>query len=731
MSTPRFRILLIAVLLVVNVSSFCQSLEWAPDGNSYYRVDDNQIVQFTLPANERKVIASREQLTPQGGSPLKIEWFGFAADRKKLLLYTNSQKVWRIKTRGDYFIFDVATKSLRQLGKGLPASSLMFAKISPDGNKVAYVSNYNLYVEDQSGVITPLTKDGNRKFINGTFDWVYEEEFACRDGFRWSPDGRSLAYWQIDARGTRDHYLINNTDSVYSKVIPVEYPKVGEKPSACRIGVINIETGKTTWMKIDGDPRENYIVRMEFIPSSNEFIVQQLNRKQNESKLIRCNASTGDAKVIYHEKDNAWVDVYTPASSENAYNVDFKHNIDWLAGGKEFLWSSEKDGWRHLYRVSTNGEKEILVTKGPYDMIALKAIDEMNGFVYFLASPDNATQKYLYRTKLDGKGTAEKISPAGLDGTHNYQIGANAKFAQHTFNNHYTKPVGEWISLPAHKPLNEKDNIQTKLPRAREEKVTEFFKIKTEEGVEMDGWMVKPANFDPSKKYPVVFYVYTEPWGQNVTDTYNTSNNFMYAGDMRQDGYVYISIDNRGTPAPKGSQWRKIIYRKVGLINIRDQALAAKEILKWSFIDPARVAVWGWSGGGSATLNLMFQYPEIYKTGIAVAAVSNQLTYDNIYQERYMGLPQENMDDFIKGSPLTYAKNLQGKLLYIHGTGDDNVHYANAEMLVNELIKYNKQFRFMAYPNRTHSISEGEGTSEHLSTLYTEFLRENCPPGGR
>jgi dipeptidyl-peptidase-4 len=245
----------------------------------------------------------------------------------------------------------------------------------------------------------------------------------------------------------------------------------------------------------------------------------------------------------------------------------------------------------------------------------------------------------------------------------------------------------------------------------------------------MDGWMVKPVNFDSTKKYPVVFYVYTEPAEATVKDSYGSSRNFLYLGDMAKDGYIYISLDNRGTPAPKGAVWRKSIYQKIGEINIHDQAMAAKEILKWNFVDPERVAVWGWSGGGSATLNLMFQYPEIYKTGIAIAAVANELTYDNIYQERYMGLPQENMEAYVKGSPITYAKNLKGSLLYIHGTGDDNVHYQNAEMLVNELIKYNKQFQFMAYPNRTHSISEGEGTFLHLATLYTAYLRKNCPPG--
>jgi dipeptidyl-peptidase-4 len=247
----------------------------------------------------------------------------------------------------------------------------------------------------------------------------------------------------------------------------------------------------------------------------------------------------------------------------------------------------------------------------------------------------------------------------------------------------------------------------------------------------MDGWMVKPLNFDSTKKYPVVFYVYTEPWGQNVRDQYGADNNFLYRGNMAEDGYIYISIDNRGTPVPKGREWRKVIYRKIGQLNIRDQAMAAKEVLKWPFVDTSRIAVWGWSGGGSATLNLMFQFPDIYKTGIAIAAVGSIFTYDNIYQERYMGLPQENRQDYINGSPVSHARDLKGNLLYIHGTGDDNVHYQNAELLINELIKYNKQFQFMPYPNRTHSISEGAGTFDHLTTLYTTYLREHCAPGPR
>jgi dipeptidyl-peptidase 4 len=728
------RILICIILIsVCSINLVAQQIKWSADGNSYYRLEQNEINQYTLPDRKKVVLASKQQLTPAGeNEPLKISNYSFSDDQKKVLLFTNTQRVWRLNTKGDYWVLDLSNGSLKQVGKNRPPSTMMFAKFSPDGARVAYVSEYNIYVEDISaGNAKALTTDGNRKFINGTFDWVYEEEFYCRDGFRWSPDSKSIAFFQVDARKTRDYYMVNFTDSVYSRIIPVEYPKVGEDPSAVRIGVVNIDNGIKRWMNIPGDPVQNYLVRAEYIPNTNDLIVQQLNRKQNESKLIRINATTGASTVIFSETDPAaWVEV-DAVSSDNPYAVDYRHRIDWLANGQEFLWSSEKDGWAHLYRISIDGKKQTLLTPGNFDVISLKRIDEITGFVYYIASPNNATQKYLYKTKLDGKGKNELVTPAGLAGTHSYSISTNGKFAQHSFSNVQTPPASEWITLPGHKPFTESESIQAKLPKVKDKNAPEFFKVKTIDGIEMDGWVVKPDNFDATKKYPIVFYVYTEPAGANAVDSYGAANNFLYNGDMRKDGYIYVTVDNRGTPVPKGTAWRKSVYRKIGLVNIRDQAMAAKEILKWNYVDTARVAVWGWSGGASATLNLLFQYPQIYKTGISVAAVANQLTYDNIYQERYMGLPQENMEDFVKGSPVTYAKNLRGNLLYIHGTGDDNVHYSNAEMLINELIKYNKQFQFMPYPNRTHGISEGEGTGEHLSTLYTNYLRQYCPPGGR
>ncbi len=727
-------VLTVYFLLFLAHFTFAQSLKWSRDGNVFYQIEKNELVLYQLPTESKSIILTNQDLVPkEENSPLALTDFYFSPDEKKILLYANAQRVWRINTKGDYWLYDLATKTLKQLGKSLPRASLMFAKFSPDASKVAYVSEYNLYVEDlNTGEVRQLTTDGNRKFINGTFDWAYEEEFFCRDGFRWSPDGKSLAYWQIDATEIDDFLMINYVDSVYSTAIPVEYPKVGKSPSACRIGIIDINTAKTTWLNIEGDKRQHYLVRLDWLPSGKEVMVQQLNRKQNESKIYLCDAETGNSKVIYVEKDEAWVDFGSPDDSDNAYYVDFKHQFHFLPNSKEFLWLSEKDGWRHLYRITQDGEKETLITKGNYDVMGIKHIDEKNNWVYFLASPTNATQAYLYRTRLDGKGNLEMLTPANQAGTHNYHISPNGIWAVHTFSNTYIPPSKEIVNLTTQKPINKANSIENKIKSIdKSTNRVEFFKITTSEGVEMDGWMVKPSNFDLNKKYPVVFYVYSEPAAQTVTDTYGIGYNFLYQGDMTEDGYIYISLDGRGTPAPKGRAWRKAIYRKIGIVNIKDQALAAKEILQWNFIDPERVAVWGWSGGGSATLNLLFQYPDIYKTGIAIAAVANQLTYDNIYQERYMGLPQENFQDFIQGSPITHAKHLRGNLLYIHGTHDDNVHYQNAEMLVNELIKHNKQFQFMAYPNRSHGLAEGEGTFEHLSTLFTNYLRTYCPAGGK
>lgn len=735
------------VLLFCFVGGYSQPgstlLKWASEGNAFYKVSSGAIVRVDLPESRETVIVPTDALRPVGhGRALPVRDFSFSADGKKVLIYTNAKRVWRYDTRGDYWVLDRGSRQLVQVGRSQPASSLLFAKFSPDGTKVAYCCQHNVYVEDlATGVSKCLTStEGTPKLINGTFDWAYEEELDCRDGFRWSPDGKHIAYWQMDANQIKDYLMLNTTDSTYPFVVPVEYPVAGQSPSPYRIGVVDVVSGVNKWMDLPGDAHQTYLPRMEWAANSTELILQQLNRKQNESQLFLGDVATGRTTPIYDEKDSAYIDC------KDVWQDGVIAGWDWISGGKEFLWVTEKDGWRHVYRVSRDGRKETLVTKGNYDVLGLSRIDEKGGWLYFMASPGNATQKYLYRTRLDGRSGPERLTPATESGTHEYDLSPDGRFALHTYSNANMDERQEMVGLPGHASLARAvsgasgGGKEAPAPGGGQGtgesgvaagKKVEFFKIKTVDGVEMDGWMVKPVPFDPSKKYPVVFYVYGEPAAQTVLDEYGVGNNNLYTGDMAADGYIYLSVDNRGTPAPKGRAWRKSIYRQIGRINIRDQAMAAKEILKWPFVDSSRVAVWGWSGGGSSTLNLLFQYPEIYKTGISVAAVGNQLSYDNIYQERYMGLPQENAEDFVAGSPITYAKNLRGNLLYIHGTGDDNVHYQNAERLLNALIAAGKVFQFMAYPNRSHGIFEGDGTREHLAKLYTDFLRRNCPGGGR
>lgn len=696
--------------------SNAQKLKWTTDNSGYYTLEKGEIIKYNLPDFTRTKVIDATQLTPKKSEkPLEIKDFEFSKNQKLVLIYTNSKKVWRRETRGDYWLFNTETNELHQIGKDKPESSLMFAKLSPDNNSIAYVSNHNLYVEDVSSrKITPLTKDGTDRLINGTFDWAYEEEFDCRDGFRWSPDGKNIAFWQIDATKIKNFLLINNTDSIYSYTIPIEYPKAGEDPSSCKVGVVNISTLQTTWMNVPGDTKQHYIPLMQWVPDGSSILIEQLNRKQNQANLYFCNPKTGDVKSIYEEKNSSWIDIL-PTQNEG---------WKWINNNKEFLALSEKDGWRHLYRIDKNG-KETLITKGKYDIISLEAIDEKNDVAYFLASPENATQQYLYKIALNGKGKLTKVSPSDEIGTHNYTLTPDTKYAKHTFSNHKNQQVSEWVSLPEHKTIKEISSNKT--PSGN----VEMIQITTADNVTLDGWMIKPTNFDETKKYPVLFYVYTEPASSTVRDAAGYASTFLYNGDIAADGYIQISLDGRGTPVPKGAAWRKAIYQNIGILNVRDQAMATKEIMKWPFVDTDRIAVWGWSGGGSTTLNLLFQYPEIYKTGIAIASVPNQLLYDNIYQERYMGLPQENKEPFIKGSPITHANKLQGNLLLIHGTGDDNVHYQGAEMLVNELIKNGKYFEMMSYPNRTHSINEGEGTTAHLSQLFTKYLNEHCPGGGK
>lgn len=696
-------------------------VRWMKDNIGYSTLERNpnlpgmDIVRYSARTGERAVIVSADKLIPQGEqSPLVIADYEWSTDNTRLLIFTNTRKVWRYHTRGDYWVLDLASGRLKRLGRTRPTASLMFAKFAPDGTRVGYVSELNIYVEDlTTDEIIPVTTDGGGNIINGTFDWVYEEELDCRDGFRWSPDGKHIAYWRSDTEGVGTFYLINNVDSIYSRPIPLPYPKVGTILSSVKVGVVPANGGKTRWFDIPGDPRNNYLARMDFIPRSNEVMIQQLNRAQNQNKVWIGNIETMEVRNILTEKDEAFLDIHD--------------NIRWLDNERYFTWSSERDGWLHLYKVSRDGKTIAPVTGGEFDVISISCIDPKGGYVYYIASPDDFTRRYLYRSKLNGKGKPERITPVGFAGHNAYQMSDDARWAIHTFQNTETPPAISVVSLPDHKQvrvLEDNRELKQKFDALGLSK-KEFIKVDIGDVV-LDAWMVKPKGFDPAKKYPLLIYVYGEPASSTVQDNWGGGD--LWHRYMAQEGYVVISIDNRGTKVPRGRAWRKSIYGQIGILASEDQHKAARAILDtYRFIDPERIGMWGWSGGGQMTLNCMFRYPDMYKVGLAVAFVSDQRLYDATYQERYMGLLQDNLKGYRDGSPITHAKNLRGELMIIHGTADDNVHYQSFEMLINELIRHNKLFYMMSYPMRAHGINERENTSYHLRQMMERFWKSKLP----
>jgi dipeptidyl-peptidase-4 len=674
----------------------------------------NEIILYDIISGSKKTLVSAKQLIPSGlVKPLSIYNYTWSDDNKNLLIYTNTKKVWRQNTKGDYWVLNIATGMLSQIGKTLPSASLMFAKFSPNGKEIAYVSNLNIYKENlATHTITQISFDGGGDIINGTFDWVYEEELDDRDGFRWSSDSKEIAYWQSNTKGVGTFYLINNVDSNYSKPIPLPYPKVGTPNSAVKLGVVSANGGKTRWLNLPGDPRNNYIARMDYVPGKNELIIQQLNRLQNTNRVWIANTNSLALTNIYTDTDEAFLNIHD--------------NIVWLENSNAFTWTSEKDGWLHLYKISKDGKTVSLITKGNFDVVNINYIDTTNGYVYYIASPENYLQRYLYRSKLDGTGNAERVTPTNLTGQNSYQLSSDAKYAIHVFENAQTPKRYSLISLPDHHEIKllEDNAILKNNIAALGLRPKEFFKVDIGEVV-FDAWVIKPINFDPQKKYPTIFHVYGEPASSTVQDNWGTGDNLWHQY-LANQGYIIISVDNRGTKVPRGRAWRKSIYRQIGLLAADDQAKAAQKICSlFPFVDASRLGIWGWSGGGQMSLHSIFRHGDVFKTAIAVSFVSQQTLYDNIYQERYMGLPTDNVEGYREGSPVTHAKKLQGNLLIIHGTADDNVHYQNFELLVNELVKNNKLFSMMSYPMRDHSISQRENTTLHMRRTMEQFWKKN------
>ena len=691
---------------------------WIDNGSRYVTIDQAGLTAHDTASGATTLLATAAELGPAGA----IAAASFSSDASQVLLFTNTRKVWRLNTRGDYWVLDLRTHRLRQIGRDAQPSTLMFAKFSPDGSRVAYVRQQNLYVEEvASGRVTPLISGGGRDIVSGTSDWVNEEELFIRDAFKWSPDGRQIAYLQFDTSGVGRFTLINNTDALYPTVTEFPYPKVGTKNSAVRLGVVQARGGATRWMGVPGDQREHYIPRFEWIDSTT-LALQHVVRRQNEGELLLANSGTGAITTVYRDTSKTWLDATDPVV------MDPVRTAFWLRNGSLFTWISDKDGWRHVYTVSREGRQETLVTRFEGDAIRLIAADPARDVLYFIASPDNATQRYLYAASVKD-GAVMRVTPAGLRGTHTYDISPDGRWAFDTYSRADAPPRTDLVTLPDHRIVRTLVNNDALARRAAPllKQPTEFTKVTIEGGVTLDALVVKPSDFVPSRKYPALVYVYSEPADTLVDDQWATINLAFRA--IADEGYVILMFDNRGTPAPRGAAWRKAIYGAIGDLNAREQAAAVTQFAKeHPYVDASRVAIYGHSGGGSATLQAMFKFPDVYRVGIASAPVPDQRLYDTIYQERYMGLPEDNPEGFRRGSSINFAEGLRGDLLLMHGTGDDNVHVQNTERLVNRLIELGKNFDEVLYPNRTHALSEGPGTTLHRWRTITRYLFEHLPP---
>ncbi len=697
---------------------------WLADGSGYTTLEDTadfkdrkDIIHYDPATGDRAVLVAASQLVPEGAErPLAIDDYQWSEDGRKLLIFTNGQRVWRRNTRGDYWLLERESGSLRQLGGDVEPTTMMFAKLSPAGDRVAWVdfSEKDIFVQDlETLAVSRLTTGSSQTVINGTSDWVYEEEFGLRDGFRWSPDGRHIAYWQFDTEGVPVFQIINNTDTIYPELTSIQYPKVGQTNSACRVGVVETSGGETTWFEPEGDPRDHYIPKMEWAGDSNEVMLIRLNRLQNTAEVILGDVRTGSVRTVFADTDEAWVDMR-------------RSPPEWFDGGRWFTWLSERDGWRHLYLVSRTGDEVRLVTPGDYDVLGLEKLDVAGGWAYISASPTEPTRRFLFRVPLDGTGKLERLTPADAQGSHVYQISDDARWAIHTWSSYERVPETDLVSLPDHahrRILEANTGVQTAVDVLAKMPV-ETFRVDIGHGVGLDGWCIKPPDFDPGKRYPLLIYVYGEPASQTVRDRWGGDTQLWHLL-LAQRGVIVASLDNRGTPAPRGRAWRKAVYRQIGILASADQAAGLRAMLaSRPYIDRRRVGIWGWSGGGSMTLERPLPLP-----GALLPRDGHRL------HQRPEGL-RHHLPGALYGSSGRQRRRLhqwvshhlcdqlEGDLLLVHGTGDDNCHYQSFELLVNELIRHNKQFTMMSYPNRTHGISEGENTTLHLFTLLTRFLEQ-------
>ena len=684
-------------------------VRWMGDGRHYTVLErDDQgrtdLYQVDAASGTRQLLVSGTQLIPPGESQaVAIDSYAFSSDNSKLLIATNRQRIWRRSSKAIYYAWDFAASVLTPVSTH--PGYQQYAKFSPDANRVAFVRDNNIFVTElATGEEKALTQDGSDDILNGTADWVYEEELSLADAFRWSLDGTRIAFWRFDQSKIETFYLIDEL-TTYPELEPIRYPKAGTANSEVRLGVVEIASGKTTWIDTGAQDEDHYIARMDFAGSPDEIWFQRLNRHQNQMQLMIADVHSGTSRFVMTDRNNAWLDIHEPL---------------WIKQGGEFVYLSDRAGFKQLYLYRRDGSEIRKITKGNWDVLGTYGVDEKKGVVYFTGAADGPLVRPLYSIGLDGNGF-KRIS--GAKGTHRIDFDPTFTYYIDTYSEAGVPPVQTLRKANGDAVRTLADNAEL---RRRVEALglnrPEFTKVTLQDGLELNAWLIKPPDFDPAKQYPLLMYVYGGPGSQTVTDSWG-GDRYLWHQLLAREGYLVASVDNRGTGA-RGADFQKITYLRLGKFESFDQIASAKHFAGLPYVDGSRIGIWGWSYGGYMAALTMFRGGGVFRAAISVAPVTDWRLYDTIYTERYMRTPEENPEGYKESAPLTYAKELTGRFLLVHGTGDDNVHAQNSYQLIRLLEDSNKQFDLRLYPNKRHGI-RGPETRVNLFTLMTEFVKEN------
>ncbi|MBW1612379.1 MAG: DPP IV N-terminal domain-containing protein [Deltaproteobacteria bacterium] len=661
---------------------------------------EQMLVAYDNAGANRKVIVSTSQFaTPEDNGPFRINSFTLSQDGKRILI--SAEGTDGRENQPVYWLL------ARESGKLQKVKAGRNSIISPDGQNILFSDNGNLFVYSlQNNFTTELTSDGDPGSL------TYGQA-------AWSPDGKRIVFVQSDVSRVRLRSMLVPSDPSYPGVRELRFARVGGTIAGLKVGIVDINGKKTIWLPVPIPSEGYYLGQVSWAGNSSEVLVEKLSRFRDKREILLASVDNGCMKTIFKETDPAWVVA--------SYGTNL--GLEWFNDYDNFLIISEKNGWRHAYTCSRDGMKQIDITPGEFDIIERVAVDKSEGWFYFSASPKNGTQSYLFRARLNGKGKPQRLTPVDQPGYHLYDISPDSQYAFHTFSSANIPPVTEIVKLPDHKVVRVLEDNKDLLKKTSLLPQKEFFQVDIGKGVVIDGWMIKPGDFDPSRKYPVFVYVYGEPHAQTVRDSWGHAS-ADYHRVIADLGYLVVSMDNRGTPCPKGAAWRRAIAGRLGPLSTEEQAAALKELGRTrSYVDLSRVGIWGWSGGGSNTLNALFRKPNIYQLGIAVVPKPRPELYNAWFQEIYMNTPEVNPEGYRVSAPINYAEGLEGNLLILTGTGETNTHVQIVESLVDRLIELGKQFDYFSYPNRSHGLRVGKGTQLHVRVYMARYLLSHLQPG--